>query len=335
MIRPRFGLLVATLLLAAGAPAVAVPVGAATLRPFVTLHARLVRLSDLFAGVPKAADRTLGPGPAPGQRIIVPAPQLDAIAAEFGIDWHPASAADQAILERRGVPLAEAALRRALRLALEAAGAPADGAVDLGTLAPPLVPPSVRPRITVERAAYDPRSGAFAAWLAIAAPRMPTEHIAVRGQVQPMVMAVVATRRMRPGTLLTAHDVTLARVPAMPAGGQREMMRHIGAVLGLELRRIAVAGQPIPRAALRRPRAVRRGALVRLHLSVPGLAVSAAGVALDGGPVGATIRVRNPASGAVLAALVTGPGRARVVPGTAPLLAPGRGAGIAPAMVLR
>ena len=42
-----------------------------------TLHASVVRLSDLFEDAGANADRVLGPGPGAGGRIVVEAPQLE------------------------------------------------------------------------------------------------------------------------------------------------------------------------------------------------------------------------------------------------------------------
>jgi len=53
---------------------------AASLRNVTTLHGPLVYVRDLFDDAGPNADRVLGPGPAPGDRIIVEAPQLNAIA---------------------------------------------------------------------------------------------------------------------------------------------------------------------------------------------------------------------------------------------------------------
>ncbi|MGH7044039.1 MAG: hypothetical protein ACREFY_18205, partial [Acetobacteraceae bacterium] len=57
------------------------------LQPMTTLHGPLVRLGDLFANAGAAAGQVLGPGPAPGGRIVVPARQLAYIAARYDIDW--------------------------------------------------------------------------------------------------------------------------------------------------------------------------------------------------------------------------------------------------------
>jgi len=67
----------------------AIPAAAATLRPATTLHSPTVQLRDLFDDPGEQGDRVLGPGPAPGGRIVVEAAQLRAIARQFDVDWTP------------------------------------------------------------------------------------------------------------------------------------------------------------------------------------------------------------------------------------------------------
>ena len=113
---------------------------AATLKPMDTLHAQVVRLQDLFADPGPDGDRVLGPGPGPGARIVVEAPQLAYIARRFGVDWRPASSGDRAVLDRPGRPLGQAEILAPLRAALAAAGAQPKSEIDLAAVTPPLVP---------------------------------------------------------------------------------------------------------------------------------------------------------------------------------------------------
>src|SRR5690348_9637468 len=99
-----------------------VPAQAAMLRPITTLHAQVVRLKDLFDDAGRNADRVLGPGPAPGGRIVVEARQLAAIARQFDVDWRPISSGDRALLDRPGRPLDRDVALDALRAALISAG---------------------------------------------------------------------------------------------------------------------------------------------------------------------------------------------------------------------
>src|SRR5277367_3048531 len=100
------------------------PVAAATLRTMTTLHGPHVKLSDLFDDAGGNGARVLGPGPAPGGRIVVESAQLAAIARQFSVDWHPTSSADRAVLDWPGRPLPRAAVMAALQEALAASGVP-------------------------------------------------------------------------------------------------------------------------------------------------------------------------------------------------------------------
>src|SRR5579864_5897239 len=103
----------------------------ATLRTTTTLHAAVVRLSDLFDEAGANADRVLGPGPGAGGRIVVEAAQLGAIARQFGVDWRPSSSADRAVLDRPGRPMRREDVLRAVKSALMAGGASADCDIEL------------------------------------------------------------------------------------------------------------------------------------------------------------------------------------------------------------
>jgi flagella basal body P-ring formation protein FlgA len=94
---------------------------AATLRNVTTLHASVVRLSDLFDDAGAGADRVLGPGPGAGGRIVVEAAQLAPLRATT--DWRPASSGDRAVLDRPGRPLRREDALDAVKSALISAGA--------------------------------------------------------------------------------------------------------------------------------------------------------------------------------------------------------------------
>src|SRR5690349_3705820 len=115
-------------------------VEAATLRTMTTLHSSIVKLSDLFDNAGSNSERVLGPGPGAGGRIVVEAPQLAAIARQFGVDWHPASSGDRAVLDRPGRPLRRDEVLEAVRNALMGRGASADCDIELADFNAPLVP---------------------------------------------------------------------------------------------------------------------------------------------------------------------------------------------------
>ena len=292
----------------------------AALRAFVTLHAPVVRLSDLFTHAGRRAHEVLGPGPAPGGRIVVPAAQLAAIAAQYGVRWHPLSPVDRTVLDRPGRPVPRADILATLHAALAQSGAPASFDVTLTGFAPPLVPPAALARPVVEQIDYDPATGRFAAMVGIAAKGMDPLHVPVSGLVRRVVILPVATHTLLAGQVLRPADLRLSPVRAKL---QRvPMVRRLQQALGMALRRSVAVGQPLPASDLMRPALVRRGGAVLMLLDGNGLSLTAQGTALQSGAAGDTVRVVNPASHAVLEARVTGPDQVRIAPGSLPLSTP-------------
>ena len=295
------------------ATVLALPASAATLKPFSTLSGAVVRLSDLWDGV--VADRMLGPAPAPGGRITVEAPQLAAIAREFGVEWRPASGGDRAVLERTGHALGRDDLRGPLREALAGAGASRDADLEFGVFTAPPLPEGAKPVVAVQHLDFDAVSGRFAALLAVTAEGAPPSQVRVTGHMQEMIDLPVPRRRMLPGDVVGPDDLGWARLKVGFAMG--EVVRVPSQAVGQALKRSAAPNEPIPLNDLGRPVVIQRSAIVTLSLEGPGLQVTAQGVATQMGGVGEVIRVLNANARTTVAAEITGPGQARVLPGTA------------------
>ncbi len=309
----------------------ALPAQAASLRAIGTLNAGVVRLSDLFDDAGDNAGRILGPAPAPGGRIVVEAPQLAAIARQFGVAWQPASRADRAVLERPGKPLAREAVLEVVRTALNSVGVSADDEIELPGFAPPLIPFGSDPHPTVTQLDRDALSGGFSATITIGGPEMAPVHLRLSGRVHETVAIVVPVRRIQPGEAVRAEDLRPRRVRAanLPA----DVARATDDATGLTPRVSLMPGQPVRLADLGRPPAIRKGGTVQMLLTGGGLFLAGQAVALESGAPGERIRVQNPASRAVLEATVIGPDRVRVSPDSLPLQPPANAA--SPQMVLR
>lgn len=290
----------------------AAPAGAATLKPFTVLSGPVVRLSDLWDGV--EADKPLGPAPAPGGRVTVPAPQLAAIARQFGVDWRPGSAGERAILERAGRALTRDDVKPALWDALTDAGAHADGDLELGSFTAPPLPAGAKPQVSVDQLEFDGVTGRFAATLGVAADGTASAQIRVTGRVQEMMELPVPRRRLMPGEVIGAADLQWARLRAGFARG--EVVRLPAQAVGQVLKHSVPPNQPIPTADLGRPAVVQKGTAMTLTLDAPGLQLTAQGVATEPGGIGEHIRVLNAFARVTVEAEITGAGQARVVPGT-------------------
>lgn len=308
--------------MAAAVLLLAVPARAATLRPFTTLSAPVVRLGDLFAGAGSEAAEVLGPAPAPGSRISVEAPQLAAIARDFGVDWKPQTGFERAVLVRPGEPLRRAPVLAALRKALAGLGAAPGSRLVLDGFSPPILPVGAEPRIVVEQLSFDASEGEFQGVLAIALADDPGVTMAVAGRSVRTVALPVAAHRLDPGMVLEKADFVIHEIEASRA--RPGVLREVDAALGQTVRQAVPAGAPVPRDDLTPLPAVARGQRVRMEIAAPGLAVTAVGVALSDAATGERVDVLNPASHAVVRAAVLGPGLVEVAEGSIPL----RGAGI-------
>jgi flagella basal body P-ring formation protein FlgA len=297
----------------------ALPASAATLRPVTTLHGPTVLLRDLFDDAGTNANRLLGPGPGPGGRITVGAAQLAAIARQFAVDWRPASSTDQATLEWPGRPLPREDAVAAVREALLASGVSADCSIELPGFTAPIVPAEASPKPVVSQLDYDPNTGRFTATLSINGEGMVPIVTRIGGQADDTVELPVGAMRLAAGVVLRPDDVHMMRVRTALVRG--EVVHSLDQAIGMQMRRQVPAGQPLAVADLARPTAVLRGATVQMQLVVSGLLVTGQGMALEAGAAGERIRVQNSGSHAVIEAEVIGPGRVRVMPRSATVLA--------------
>jgi len=297
------------------------PATAATLRPMGTLSAPVVLLSDLFDDAGENAARVLGPGPAPGGRIVVEAAQLAAIARQFGVAWKPASRADRAVLERPGKPLPREAMVAALEAALVSAGVPAESEIEVPAVSLPLIPFESQLRPVVTQLDHDSVSGLFSATLSIGGTEMAVAQVRVNGRVHETVEVTVPVRRVQPGEVLRAEDLRPLRLRATRI--HAEVARTAEEAIGQSPRSPLQPGQPIRQADLSTPPAVRKGETVQMVLNGGGLSLLAQATALESGAPGERVRVLNPSSRAVLEATVIGPERVRVNPDSMPIVPPG------------
>jgi len=285
---------------------------AATLRPYCQVAGGIVHLADLFDDLGATPDRALGRAPEAGERITVEAPQLAAIAHDFGVAWRPQSGAERAVVERSSQSLGQAEMGAILRQALEEAGAPPRADIAMPAFEPILLPTGARPEIQISQLSYDAASSRFTALVSVSVPDVPPAERRISGQAIPMVDAVVPTHMLSIGTIVSAQDVQPARVREGLLHGRTQITPE--AAIGMAARHTIAAGQPLTTADLMRQTLVVRGATVHMTLASGGIALSAQGIAVDQGSLGDRIRVQNPASRAIVEADVTGAGEVTIEP---------------------
>jgi flagella basal body P-ring formation protein FlgA len=142
----------------------------------------------------------------------------------------------------------------------------------------------------------------FIAALAIAAP-------AFANSPSHAARIVVPARDIARGEILSDGDLAYQAPP--PNGGFFGVETEMGALRGMEARRMLHAGEPLRSSDVRRPILVEKGAMVTMTFEAPGITLTAAGRAMGEGGMGETVTVQNPVSFRQITTIVTGPGQVR------------------------
>ncbi|MFM7415489.1 MAG: hypothetical protein ACKO51_06845, partial [Alphaproteobacteria bacterium] len=143
------------------------------LRSHSLVEDQVIRVSDIFEGSPNG-DVVVGAAPNPGQRYVIEAAQLAAIARRFNVEWRPTSGAERNVIERPGRALSREAAIEVLRAELLGLGLPADAELELSAFTPPVLPLNAMPRLSAEGGNYEAASNRFAATLMVMADGMPS-----------------------------------------------------------------------------------------------------------------------------------------------------------------
>ncbi|MGQ9369324.1 flagellar basal body P-ring formation chaperone FlgA [Azospirillum sp. ST 5-10] len=213
---------------------------------------------------------------------------------------------------RRARPLVAALLALAALAAAPAAAGPVESrlAEELRATLGDAVPADAEVSLTLGRPfagaveavremSYDPRDGSFRA-LVSSAGRL----VELAGQVAVEVAVPVSVRRMRPGEIITAADLTSIRMPLERLGGG--FVTAADQLIGLSPRRTMMAGRLIRVDAVGAPIVVQRNRPVTLVYEDGPLLLAARGRALQDGGVGDLVRVMNVSSNAVVTGTITG-----------------------------
>jgi flagella basal body P-ring formation protein FlgA len=293
---------------------------AASLRLQVRVDGGVIRLADLWDNAGAKANTVIGAAPPPGRSIAIETAQLAYIAHLYDVNWKPVSGVERSSIERAGRPLTRDEMVEPIRRSLVEAGTAPTVTIELASFAPILVPPASFPLLQVEAMAYDAGSARFSADLIVSTEGMQTQRVRVAGRAIDMVTAVVAARRLEPGDVIAATDLRTVQVAERRLAGAAAS--DVSQVLGQTPKHTIVAGQPLMIADVGAPVMVSKGATVVIVLETPNMSLAAQGLALSSGGRDDVIQIMNPVSRAVVAARVSGPGKAIILPGATPLIAP-------------
>jgi flagella basal body P-ring formation protein FlgA len=125
------------------------------------------------------------------------------------------------------------------------------------------------------------------------------------------VRTFTASRDIDRGEIIAESDVNEVDtdVRSLPVG---DLFDSLDNILGMAARVSIQSGRVLDSSMLELPTFVQRGETVQVSVPIGGIAITLQGIALDSGVLGDEIRVRNPDSGKIINAIVTGPSCAEI-----------------------
>ena len=133
----------------------------------------------------------------------------------------------------------------------------------------------------------------------------------IEGRAVPVLDVPVPTRRLLPGEIIGAPDLTTVTLPLGRVGAFT--VTEVGAVEGMQVKRLLAQGRPVQTQSIMQPLIVTRGERVSIQYDDGQLALAAPGRALDEGHRGQEIRVVNLASNTSVTAVAVAKGIVKVI----------------------
>lgn len=307
-------LLASALFLAASAPAFAGSLPA-SLRTFAPIEGETVRLGDLWDNLGDKADMVVAPAPQPGKRVTADSRWLSAVANQYGVNWQPANAYENIVIERAGqmidVKLVESELREAL--GMEGVPHPFDVEITNRTALNMVVPAGNGPvGIAVRDVVWDQRTARFSATVEAPAGAPNALRQRINGHVFTVVRVPVLNHSMARGDVISERDIDWMDTRAEAV--RRDIITDPRQLIGQEPRQQLRQGAPVRLSDVQRPVMVPRNSTVTMVVKTPFMKLTTQGRSIEEGGKGDVIRVTNLSSKRVVEAVVEGPGTVTVVP---------------------
>ena len=152
---------------------------------------------------------------------------------------------------------------------------------------------------------YEPNTGRFRAQLRASLQSGEASTLPISGRVVELVEVTVPARAIARGETIGEQDLTSVQLAS--AEVRADTLRRPAELIGLQAARALPAGRPARSGDVAAPVLVRRGEPASMRFIRGGLEIVGAGIALDQGRHGNSVRVQNAGSGELRRAIVIGP----------------------------
>ena len=281
------------------------------LRASTTVDAPVVTLADVFEGAQAYADVVLIAAPAPGQRLILDAGQVGAVARTQGLQWHATPGFARIVVVRASRLVPRDDIEDALARTIRDGGFAEDVEIELFNRGFQMhVAPDAAPGVGVRDISIDRSTGLFTATLSAPPNAHESPAVRVSGRAFELVEVPVLRRSVAVGEAVRAEDVSWQPIRRDRIRGN--MVTDTDEVVGLEPRRRIRAGEPIRASDLRPVETISKGTVVTMVVRAPGITLTATGRAIQAGATGDIIRVSNLKSHRIVQGTIVSPGRVDV-----------------------
>ncbi len=265
---------------------------AALLRSTVAVDGEVIRLGDIFSGAGDQAPLIIAKAPPPGERIVIRATQLAAIAERARLDWKSDNRFERSVVTRRARTVLPDEIEAKVVAALRKEGLKEDWRIDLpGTgLTAKVAIDEERP-VRIANARYSVHGKRFSAILEIPRGDNAAERRQVTGSLCRIAKVPVLTGRIQRGEIVRDHDLEFIPYPQTKIG--RTVLLDKERIVGRQARRLLSPGKPVRAGDIRPPVVVEKGTIVTIVVETRRMQITARGKALDDGAQGETVRVLN------------------------------------------
>ncbi|MDD3029716.1 MAG: flagellar basal body P-ring formation chaperone FlgA [Alphaproteobacteria bacterium] len=277
--------------------------------PYVDVSGDTVRLSDLFSGLPSAADRDIAQAPPACEPALYDSAVLDTLAQAYRLDWSSSREGVAHVTVASACShITSAMIRQAVRARLQNEGALKKVTFDVAfDRRDPSLDVAVdgTPSFSLDKFFYDPTTRAFRAVLEAETPRG-RKTLALSGKTLVRYRAPILSKRIEAHAIIRSSDLDWIEVPEERVTA--DIVTEADQLVGREVKRNLPEGELVSARDIMPQRLVPRGSLVTLKIETPYILMTTQGKAQEDGAEGDVIRVINTQSNRVIEGVVVAPG---------------------------
>lgn len=252
----------------------------------------IVRLGDLFDGLGEKRETRIGSAPEPGERAVYSLQQIRLLARAHGLNWRPSAGRRHVVIRRAAHEVPRSAVQALIAERLDEHHPEQRFRLSIAGMNPPLlVAADAQPDLSLSRFDLDQKTGRFSARVRAEDSDGDVARTRVTGFARPVYQVLALEQPVARGQVVTANMVALRDVTQRSLSS--DVLTHADQALGLAAKRALRPGQPLRAGDLQAPLVLRRGDVVSMVFSAPGIRLTTAARALEDGAVGDTVAISN------------------------------------------